>query len=119
MSEDKLENFGTLLKKSLENRGEDIGSTSDETVTLSDSERSIILEKLVHKDKDASAQPPSADGSSGDTAMASFGTLLEQTVEIQENMRKDDHKEEDKVREKVIEKSKMDMVGKMMKSFGF
>ena len=113
--EEKLKNFGELLKETLGNRGEDIQESSDPN-TLSDADRNAILEKVAGQKED-SIKPPSIESAGKDNSLDSFGSLLSRTIAIQENLKKDDNSQDDEIREKVIEKSKFSMIEDMLRVF--
>ena len=118
--EEKLKNFGELLKETLGGRSEELPAVQESSSTqLTDAERNAILGK-ISKVGETIAQPPSAvDSQNEDSGAVPFGVLLERTVKLQEELKNEDHSKDDEIREKVIEKSKLDMIGKMMKGFGF
>ena len=118
MSEEKLENFGTLLKKSLLNRPEFKDNAPENTSenVLEDAARDAILEKVAGQKED-SIKPPSIESAGKDNSLDSFGVLLERTIAIQENLKKDDNSQDDEIREKVIEKSKFSMIEDMLRVF--
>jgi hypothetical protein len=120
MSDDKLESFGSLLERTLINRGQEEIKPVDSPIELSDSERSEILERLSQTRDKGPLQPPSSgpeSGSDQDLSTASFGSLLEKTIELQEKLKKDESSENDEIREAVIEKSNIDMVNDLLKRF--
>ena len=119
--EEKLKTIGELLKESLGNRTDIPEKTKPEVDNeLSDAERNAILEKVAKSIPKDPAQPPSAGSdTSEDLSTVPFGVLLERTVKIQEDLAKNEHVEDDKLREHVIKKSKIDMVENIMKGFQF
>ena len=79
-------------------------------------ERAAILEKVVKVTEKTSAKPPSAEANiNEDTSLASFGTLLEQTVALQEKLKKDTSSADNDLHAEIIKKSKMYLAEDMMK----
>src|ERR1019366_1992600 len=108
MSEEKLETFGELLKKTLGSRagGEEIISEENSAI-LSDGDRTAIFEKLA---KVAPAAPKSntpkvVSESNTDDANASFGELLEKATQTRMEIENEDNKADEEIREAVVENS--------------
>jgi len=121
MAEEKLKCFGDLLKESLGNRTDMQESNTPATDNeLNSAERAAILEKVAKSIPKAPAQPPSVGSdTSEDLSTVPFGVLLERTAKIRSELDSNDYEAEDKIREKVIEQSKMNLVEDIMKGFRF
>jgi len=77
---------------------------------LSDAERNAILSEIpsrqpnvVSSDKEKAA----------DSSLESFGSILERTIAHREKLDEEERKENDEIRKKVIESSKLDLIGQI------
>jgi len=82
---------------------------SDEPI-LSDAERKDILSMIPSRQPSVTS---SEKGKAADSGLESFGSILERTIAHREQMDKEDGKENDEIRKKVIESSRLDIIGQM------
>jgi hypothetical protein len=120
--EEKLKTFGELLQETIGQRmdGGDEIKPVDDPVTLDDSERTAILEKLVTtkpKSGKTEVKQVVTETTGEDLSKVPFGELLERTIKARADNVEEDNGIDEEIREAVMEKSKMDMVGDLMSRF--
>jgi hypothetical protein len=113
--EQKLKTFGELLKETLGGRTDLSQEVVGDDTTLSDADRNAILEKVASQKKETPAQSPSVGASSEDDTLVPFGVLLERTIALQENLKKEEVSEKDDIREEVIKRSNLKLGEDLMK----
>ena len=81
---------------------------------IDDATRNAILQEVLNKSKPKQEDVHAASSASSKvTELTSFGDLLEQSVNKRLDMDKEDNKESDTIREKVIKNSRIDLIGQL------